>query len=277
MFEMLLNRIVIVPSFMARAGALFARAVCGVLLVQKGRITWSPGFRRLAAGIWLLGISACAVNAQIKLSVQPGVQLNWLENTTNSYQLLWSASSAAAWTDLTASTGNGLTNTYFDPFPMGTRAYEVLDIVPGTPASPTIPANGGFESGTGGSAADWTVDTAAGGPVYGVRTNDNPHTGSYNFKIFLASTGAGPVVQMNQSGIPVTGGTNYPFTFYSSQLAGSQGATAQWRILWNAGGDTGYQTFTPGASGYALFSTSVTVPSGAAKVKSAWAVVSPFR
>jgi beta-glucanase (GH16 family) len=138
-----------------------------------------------------------------------------------------------------------------------------LDIVPGTPAVTAEPANGGFESGTGSSATSWTVDTATGGPVYGVRTNDNPHSGSYNFEVHLASVGAGPVVEFNQSGIPVTGGTMYPFTFYSSQLAGSQGANAQWRILWSPSGDTGYQTFTPGASGYAQFSTSVTAPAGA--------------
>ena len=73
------------------------------------------------------------------------------------------------------------------------------------------------------TATGWTVDTAAGGPVYAVRTNDNPHSGSYNFEVYLASTGAGPVVQFNQSGIPVTGGTTYPFTFYAGALTGSAG------------------------------------------------------
>ena len=107
------------------------------------------------------------------------------------------------------------------------------------------------------------MDTAAGGPVYGVRTNDNPHSGSYNFEVYLASTGAGPVVQFNQSGMPVTGGTTYPFTFYASALTGSMGYNAQWRILWNAGGDTGYQTFTPGNNAYALISNSVTAPASA--------------
>ena len=162
-----------------------------------------------------------------------------------------------------ASQGNGLTNTYFDPVRMGTRAYDVLDIIPGTPASPTIPSNGGFENGTGGSATDWNVDTAAGGPVYGTRTNDNPHSGSCNFEIALASTGTGPVVEINQSGIPVTGGTVYPFTFFADALSGSTGYNAQWRILWNAGGDTGYQTFTPGNNAYNIVSNSVTAPAGA--------------
>jgi hypothetical protein len=220
-------------------------------------------FVRVVCGVWLLVISASTVNAQIRLTVQPGVQLSWLENNTNNYQLQWSPNPASAWTSLMTSPGNGLTNTYFDPFPSGSRAYEVLDIVPGIPASPTLPANGGFENGTGVSATDWTVDTAAGGPVYGIRTNDNPHSGSYNFEIYLASTGAGPVVQFNQSGVPVTGGMTYPFTFYADALSGSAGYNAQWRILWNTGGDTGYQTYTPGNNAYAEISNSVTAPAGA--------------
>jgi hypothetical protein len=125
--------------------------------------------------------------------------------------------------------------------------------------------NGGFETAGANAtlAANWTTDTAAGGPVYGIRTNDNPFAGSFNYEIHLASTGAGPVVQFNQSGVPVTGGAVYTFSFESDRLAGSQGDSDQWRILWNAGGDTGYQTYTPGNNAYALFSTSVTAPATA--------------
>src|SRR5208282_4420835 len=202
--------------------------------------------------------------AQVQLNVQSGVQLNWLENTNDTYHLQWSSNPATTWTDLVVAAGNGLTNTYFDLFPSGARSYQVLDIVPGTPTvSGNLVANGGFESGSGATATGWTVDTAAGGPVYAVRTNDNPHSGSYNFEVYLASTGAGPVVQFNQSGIPVTGGTTYPFTFYADALTGSQGESCQWRILWNTGGDTGYQTYTPGNNAYALISTSVTAPAAA--------------
>ncbi|MGH7988853.1 MAG: family 16 glycosylhydrolase [Limisphaerales bacterium] len=139
-----------------------------------------------------------------------------------------------------------------------------MDIVPGMPAvSGNLVANGGFENGSGTTASNWSVDTAASGPVYGARTNDNPHSGSFDFQVYLASTAAGPVVEFNQSGIPVTGGTTYPFTFYANALTGSAGYNAQWRILWNAGGDTGYQTFTPGNNAYGLISNAVTAPVGA--------------
>jgi len=204
------------------------------------------------------------VNAQVHLTVQPGVQLSWLTNTKDTYHLQWSPNPIGAWTDLVAVTGNGTTNTVYDPVPSGTRLYQVLDIVPGTPAvSGNLVTNGGFENGNGATASNWTVDTAAGGPVYGVRTNDNPHSGSSDFQVYLASTGAGPVVQFNQSGIPVTGGTTYPFTFYADALSGSAGDNAQWRILWNAGGDTGYQTFNPGNDAYGFISNSVTAPAAA--------------
>jgi hypothetical protein len=129
-------------------------------------------------------------------------------------------------------------------------------------AAPAQVLNPGFElaGGTASSATNWTVTQAAGGPVYAVRTNTNPHSGSFNFEVRLASTGAGPVVEFTQAGIPVTGGAAVPFAFYANALAGSLGYNAQWRILWNAGGDTGYQTFTPGNNSYAFTSNSLTAP-----------------
>jgi hypothetical protein len=124
--------------------------------------------------------------------------------------------------------------------------------------------NPGFETaGTGSAAANWTVTQAAGGPVYGVRTNTNPHSGSYHFEAHTASTGAGPVVEFAQSSISVTGGVTYPFTFYSRAVSGSQGYNAQWRVVWNAGGETGFHAFTPGNNTYALISNSIVAPAAA--------------
>ncbi len=222
-------------------------------------------FGRASVGVLVFVIGIGVVNAQVQLSVQPGVQLSWLMNTIDTYQMQWSSNPASTWNNLGAAVaGNGTTNTVYDPVPSGTRLYQVLDIVPGAPAFPgNLVTNGGFENGNGATASNWSVDTAAGGPVYGVRTNDNPHGGSFDFQVYLASTGAGPVVQFNQSGIPVTGGTTYPFTFYADRLTGSAGDNDQWRILWNAGGDTGYQTFNPGNNVYGLVSNSVTAPAAA--------------
>ncbi len=220
----------------------------------------------LAAATLLIFVGAGVAGAQVQLNIQPGVQLTWpAPNTTNTYHLEGSVPPGGTWTDLVAAiVGDGTTHTNFDQVLSGSRQYQDLEIIPGTPATFPMPANAGFEAGSGSIASNWTVDTASGGPVYGVRTNDNPHNGSsFNFLVHLASTGAGPVVQFNQAGVPVTGGKVYPFTFYADALTGSAGYNGQWRILWNAGGDTGYQTFTPGNNAYALISNSVTAPPGA--------------
>ncbi len=214
--------------------------------------------------VLLFIIGATESNAQPYLNIQQGVALSWPTTTTNTYQLQWSSNSSNSWNALGVSVaGDGTTNSLYDPVPRGARSYRVLEIVPGVPASSGIPANGGFEFGSGTTASNWSVTTAAGGPVYAVRTNDIEHSGSFNFEVYLASTGAGPVVEFMQAGVPVTGGTTYPFTFYASALPGSTGYNAQWRILWNAGGDTGYQGFGAGNNTYALSSNSVTAPASA--------------
>lgn len=133
--------------------------------------------------------------------------------------------------------------------------------------------NPGFETGGANSsqAANWTTDTAAGGPVYGVRTNTNPHSGSFHYEIHLASTGGGPVVQFNQSSVPVIGGAPYTFSFYSDRLTGSNGDVDQYNIQWISSnsvviGSTGYTGFTPGANAYAqTVVTGLTAPATAAK------------
>jgi hypothetical protein len=148
---------------------------------------------------------------------------------------------------------------------MTSRSFLIAAFFGLAAGAPAQIVNPGFElvGGTASSAANWTVTQAAGGPVYGVRTNSSPHSGSYLFEVRLASVGAGPVVEFAQSSIPVTGGTNLPFTFYAKALSGSAGYNAQWRVLWNAGGDTGFQNFTPGNNSYSLISNSLAVPASA--------------
>ena len=218
----------------------------------------------LTVVVWFVIPGMGANGAQPFLNIQSGVTISWPTTVNNNYQPQWSSNSNGLWNALGGSVlGNGTTNSLFDPVASGIRNYQVLETVPGSgPVSP-IPVNGGFESGSGTIASNWTVSLAAGGPVYAVRTNNSPHGGSFNFEVYLASTGAGPVVEFTQAAVPVTGGTIYPFAFYAKALAGSQGYNAQWRILWNAGGDTGYQGFAPGNNTYAFISNSVTAPATA--------------
>jgi len=231
-----------------------------MIVAQAHIVNTTISFR--TALLFFLG--TLAAHAQVQLSLQTGVVLSWPTSTNDTYQPQWSPVSGASWNALGgALPGWGGTNSLYDPVSMGTRGYQVLEMVPGSaPVSATV-VNGGFESGSGILASNWPVTTAAGGPVYGVRTNDNPHGGADNFEVYLASTGAGPVVGFQQSNVPVAGGTTYPFTFYADALSGSAGYNAQWRIIWNTGGDTGFQTYTPGNNTYALISNSVVAPSAA--------------
>jgi CxxC motif-containing protein (DUF1111 family) len=159
--------------------------------------------------------------------------------------------------------GNGLTNSLFDLAPVGSRNYQILAVTPGSAPVAALPPNGSFELGSGTTASNWVLVQAVGGPVYAERTNDNPHSGSFNFEVYLASTGAGPVVEVQQSGLPLTGGTTYPFSFYADEIAGAAGCNPQWRVIWNTGGDTGFHTFAPGNNQYGVISNSVTAPAGA--------------
>jgi hypothetical protein len=145
---------------------------------------------------------------------------------------------------------------------MTTKHFLAAGLIGLALAAPAQILNPGFElAGAGAAGAtNWTVTQAVGGPVFAVRTNHNPRSGAFHFEVRLASTGAGPVVEFAQAGVPVVGGTVYPLTFYANALAGSAGYNTQWRILWNAGGDTGFQTFNPGNNTYTLVSNSVAAP-----------------
>src|SRR5262245_1234172 len=170
--------------------------------------------RSIAAGVSLvgslvlIGIGATQSSAQPVLSIQPGVQFSWPTTTNGTYQPQWSSNPSTTWSALGGIVpGDGLTHSQFDPVPVGARTYQVLEMIPGAPAVAAIPTNGGFELGSGSTANNWSVTTAAGGPVYAVRTNSNPNSGSFSFEVYLASTGAGPVVEFSQAGVPVTGGS----------------------------------------------------------------------
>jgi hypothetical protein len=68
-------------------------------------------------------------------------------------------------------------------------------------------------------------------------------------------TGSGPTVEFNQSGIPVTGGAPYTFSFFADRLAGSVADVDTYNITWlNSNSlvvaSTGYTSYTPGPNVY---------------------------
>jgi hypothetical protein len=204
--------------------------------------------------------------------VQQGVSLNWPTLVSTNYQAQWTTillSTNTPWSNLVSQiTGDGTTNSLFDPFgSFQQKFYQVLQISGNPVNSGGQILNPGFEAAgaAASNAANWNVDLAVNGPVYAVRTNDNPHGGSFNFEVHLASTGKGPAVEFNQSGIPVTGGAPYTFSFYADRLAGSAADVDDYNIQWfNSNsvivGQTGGTGYTPGANVYTQIVVSALTP-----------------
>jgi beta-glucanase (GH16 family) len=209
--------------------------------------------------------------------LQQGVSLSWPTIVHTNYQPQWTSSlqpTNTPWSNLVSQiTGNGNTNSLFDPFGSSQQKfYQVLQISGGPAGNSGNPIiNPGFEvaGAAASNAANWTADLTVNGPVYAIRTNDNPHSGSFNFEVHLASTGKGPAVEFNQTGIPVTGGASYTFSFYSDRLTGSAADVDEYNIEWlnsnsTVVASTQYTSFTPGANVYAqTVVTGLTAPASA--------------
>jgi endoglucanase Acf2 len=191
-----------------------------------------------------------------------GVVIRWPTMVSTNYQAQWAGDLTpnTSWTNLAEQrTGDGTTNSLFDPFePYDQKFYRVLAIGwddEGGSSGGNLLLNPGFEAAgtTASNAVNWTVAQASGGPVSALRTNRNPHSGSFHYEIHLASVGAGPVVQLQQSNVPVTGGTANRFSFYANRLTGSAGDNDQYNIQWFGPGllgQTGFIGYAPGANVY---------------------------
>jgi len=184
--------------------------------------------------VLLVGGSTGTHAAQPRLDIQSGVDLRWPTSTGRTYRVQWTAQAGTSWNDLgTTSPGNGTTNSLYVPVPMGARQYRVLEIVPGSPASPVLPVNGGFELGNGTSASNWT--TAASQPP--VRTNTVAHTGSFSMRSALTNlTAASSEGNLSQT-VPalsgaVVGGQTYEFSFWAKQVSTSPSYVQQYQVQW---------------------------------------------
>jgi len=197
---------------------------------------------------------------QVNCAIKSGTQVSWnATSPTATYQPQSSANSNT-WSNLGGLiSGNTTTSLFVNakaPF------YQVLQINPGTSSGGGAVTNGSFET-AGASATNavgWSIDQAVNGTVLGIRTNDNPHSGAFDYQAYLLTTqNAGPLLEFHQT-VQVTGGTTYPFSFYSDAKTGSQGYSCQYRILWSDNTDTGFINFTPGNNTYALTTVNVTAP-----------------
>jgi CxxC motif-containing protein (DUF1111 family) len=200
---------------------------------------------QLSIGLVAFIISACAdVNAaQSALAIQTGVNVSWPTSTGNTYRVQWSPDGGDPWVDLGAPlSGDGTTNSLYDPVPRGARRYQVLEIVPGTLPAASIPLNGGFELGNGLVATNWGT-TSSQRPV---RTNLQAHSGSFSMRSVLTNVSAAPseatLSQMVAAqGGSVVGGQTYVFSFWARQVTAGPSYLQQFQVQWlnGAGGVLG--------------------------------------
>jgi hypothetical protein len=126
--------------------------------------------------------------------------------------------------------GNGATNSVFDPLDTNaTRAYRVLEY---TTYVSTNVANGGFESGTGGGAANWTSSGVE--PPY--RVNTNSHSGSWCMLLANTNKATGGIqFQQDEQAQGATGivpGLSYTFSFWAEQILSGVGYVQQYSVSW---------------------------------------------
>ena len=116
--------------------------------------------------------------------------------------------------------------------------YQVLETVPGS----SIPVNGGFESGSGGSATNW--QTAASQPPS--RSSAEAHSGSFSMRSLLNNATPAPNEGLLEQfvaaqGGTVTGGQTYDFSFWAKQVSVGPSYVQQYQVQFrnSAGGVVG--------------------------------------
>jgi len=197
------------------------------------------------AAAFALLVSLCAsVNGlEPRLTIESGVSVSWPTRTGHTYRVQWSPHATGPWTNWgDPIVGGGTTNSLYDPAPPGVRHYQVLEIVPGSAPASAIPVNGGFESGDGFVATDWSA--GAGQPP--VRTALLAHSGSFSMRSALTNTTAAPAEgtlsqRVAAQGGTVAGGQTYTFSFWAHQVTAGPSYLQQYQVQWldEAGGVVG--------------------------------------
>ncbi|HMJ92195.1 MAG TPA: di-heme oxidoredictase family protein [Candidatus Acidoferrum sp.] len=190
----------------------------------------------IGVAIALIVIQCASLNgAQPGLCIQSGVNVSWPASTGNTYRVQWSPNGGAgSWANLGGPlAGSGMTNSLYDPAPRGVRQYQVLEIVPGSTPSASIPVNGGFELGNEFVATNWST-TSSQRPV---RTNLFAHSGSFSMRSALTNVSAAPSeATLSQlvvaEGGTVVGGETYAFSFWARQVTAGPSYIQQYQVQW---------------------------------------------
>jgi len=207
--------------------------------------------------------------APVTAVIHQGGQISW-PTTAGMTWTLQSSPDGSTWSNLFGpATGNGATNTYFDPrWPAQNTQYQVLQVSNGVG---NIVANPGFETGSGSNATGWT--TSGSQPPVRINTDDNG--GSYCMQLLVTNTAAKPnssEIDQNIStagGNPVVAGQTYTFSFWAKQISSGVSYVQNYGITWlNSGGGTagsvGLSGFSAGNGAWSQFTvTNLVAPAGA--------------
>jgi CxxC motif-containing protein (DUF1111 family) len=188
--------------------------------------------RALGLPLWLFPL--LVAGAETHLRIAPQVELTWPTTLGNTYQLQGAAAVGEPWTNIASSmAGDGTIHSWVDPLPAGQRIYQILETVPGSDPTPTVPVNGSFETEAGANAANWTV-TGSQPPA---RSGTAAHTGSFSMRGALANVGSAPAEggleqRIAAQGGGITAGKSYDFSFWAKQISAGPSYLQQYQVQW---------------------------------------------
>ncbi|HEV2693507.1 MAG TPA: glycosyl hydrolase [Verrucomicrobiae bacterium] len=189
---------------------------------------------QLSAAPGTLTVHAGPVPGTFEPALTRNLQLTWPTTAGDNYKVQWTAAPSGAgstWNNLTGLlAGDGTTNSLFDPLgTAGTRAYRVLEYA--TYVSTNV-ANGGFETGAGANAANWTSSGIE--PPY--RVNTNSHAGTWSMLLADTNKATGGIQfqqdEQLQGAAGVTPGLTYTFSFWAQQILSGVGYVQQYSLSW---------------------------------------------
>ena len=222
-----------------------------------------------------LTVHASPVPGSFEPTLTRNTQLSWPTIAGDTYQVQWTpapASSTSIWSNLTGILpGNGATNTIFDPPTTGgARAYRVQEY---TTYVVTNIVNGGFETGTGTNASNWTASGSE--PPYRVSTN--AHSGTWSMRLANLNPAVGGIqfyqAEQTQGAPAVVPGLAYTFSFWAEQILNGTGLVQSYNLAWLDGTGGTISSVNANFSGGSGYWSQMIVPGLVAPPKAAQAKI----
>jgi len=210
----------------------------------------------------VLTVHASPVAGSFEPTLTPNTQISWPTVGGNNYQVQWTTppvNNNSVWNNLTGVIpGTGATNAVFDPLNSGrTRAYQVLEY---TTHTVTNIVNGGFEAGTGSSAANWTSS----GVEPPCRIGTNAHSGTWSMMLANTNKATGGIqfyqAEQTQGAPGVVPGLSYTFSFWAQQILSGAGLIQNYQLAWLNSAGTTISTVSANFSGGSGYWSQINVP-----------------